>query len=62
VVEQNRDAQLRTLLVAEAGIDPAKLIPLLHYDGTPITARFIRRAIEDKLAALRVVPLKKAVS
>jgi 2-oxoglutarate/2-oxoacid ferredoxin oxidoreductase subunit alpha len=62
VVEQNRDAQLRTLLVAEAGIDPAKLIPVLHYDGTPITARFIRRAIQDKLAALKVVPFKKAVS
>jgi 2-oxoglutarate/2-oxoacid ferredoxin oxidoreductase subunit alpha len=62
VVEQNRDAQLRTLLVAEAGIDPAKLIPVLHYDGTPITARFIRGAIEDKLGALRVVPFKKAVS
>jgi 2-oxoglutarate/2-oxoacid ferredoxin oxidoreductase subunit alpha len=62
VVEQNRDAQLRTLLVAEAGIDPAKLIPVLHYDGTPITARFIRGAIQDKLAALKVVPFKKAVS
>jgi 2-oxoglutarate/2-oxoacid ferredoxin oxidoreductase subunit alpha len=62
VVEQNRDAQLRTLLVAEAGIDPTKLIPVLHYDGTPITARFIRGAIEDKLGALRVVPFKKAVS
>ena len=41
VVEQNRDAQLRMLLVNECGIDPEKLIPVLHYDGTPITARFI---------------------
>ncbi|HQR54374.1 MAG TPA: 2-oxoacid:acceptor oxidoreductase subunit alpha, partial [Burkholderiaceae bacterium] len=40
VVEQNRDAQLRTLLVNELGIDPARLVPVLHYDGTPITARF----------------------
>jgi 2-oxoglutarate/2-oxoacid ferredoxin oxidoreductase subunit alpha len=41
VVEQNRDAQLRTLLVEAFGIDPARLVPVLHYDGTPITARFI---------------------
>jgi 2-oxoglutarate ferredoxin oxidoreductase subunit alpha len=41
VVEQNRDGQLRTLLMNELGIDPGKLVPILHYDGTPITARFI---------------------
>ena len=41
VVEQNRDGQLRSLLINEGQIDPAKLIPVLHYDGTPITARFI---------------------
>jgi len=41
VVEQNRDAQLRTLLMNEGEIDPAKLVPVLHYDGTPITARYI---------------------
>jgi 2-oxoglutarate ferredoxin oxidoreductase subunit alpha len=45
VVEQNRDAQLRSLLVDEFGIDPARLVPILHYDGTPITARFIAGAI-----------------
>ena len=45
VVEQNRDGQLRSLLVNEFGIDPARLIALLHYDGTPITARFIADAI-----------------
>ena len=41
VVEQNRDGQLRSLLVNEFGIDPARLVAVLHYDGTPITARFI---------------------
>jgi 2-oxoglutarate ferredoxin oxidoreductase subunit alpha len=61
VVEQNRDAQLKTLLIAECGVDPARLISILHYDGTPITARFIAREIEQRLAALNVVPLKKAV-
>src|SRR5690349_3811545 len=33
VVEQNRDAQLRMLLVNEGAIDPARLISVLHYDG-----------------------------
>ena len=43
VVEQNRDAQLRSLIVNECGIDPVRLVPILHYDGTPITARFIAK-------------------
>jgi 2-oxoglutarate ferredoxin oxidoreductase subunit alpha len=60
VVEQNRDAQLRALMINECGIDPAKLIRVLHFDGTPVTARFILRAIGDKLAGLNVVPLRKA--
>jgi 2-oxoglutarate/2-oxoacid ferredoxin oxidoreductase subunit alpha len=59
VVEQNRDGQLRTLLVNECEVDPAKLIPVLHYDGTPITARFIIREIAESLAALNVKPIKK---
>jgi 2-oxoglutarate/2-oxoacid ferredoxin oxidoreductase subunit alpha len=62
VVEQNRDAQLRSLVVNECGIDPARLVPILHYDGTPITARFIANAIGDRLDALKVTPLRKAVS
>jgi 2-oxoglutarate ferredoxin oxidoreductase subunit alpha len=58
VVEQNRDAQLRSLVVNECAIDPVRLVPILHYDGTPITARFIARAIGDHLDALRVAPLR----
>ena len=60
LVEQNRDAQLRTLLINEGSIDPARVIPVLHYDGTPITARFITAAIAEKLSALTVTPLRKA--
>lgn len=41
VVEQNRDAQMRSLLILELGIDPARLIPVLNYDGMPITAHSI---------------------
>lgn len=62
VVEQNRDAQLRTLITTECGIDPARLVPILHYDGTPITARFIRTAIGRQARSLDVVPLRKTVS
>jgi 2-oxoglutarate ferredoxin oxidoreductase subunit alpha len=50
VVEQNRDGQLRTLLMNEGGIDPAKLMPVLHFDGSPITARFIADAVGRRMA------------
>jgi 2-oxoglutarate ferredoxin oxidoreductase subunit alpha len=50
VVEQNRDAQLRTLIMTEGQIDPGKLVPVLHYDGTPITARFIAGEIGQLMA------------
>ncbi|MBV9903097.1 MAG: 2-oxoacid:acceptor oxidoreductase subunit alpha [Alphaproteobacteria bacterium] len=49
VVEQNRDAQLQKLIVNECAIDPARFISILHYDGTPITARFITSAIADRM-------------
>ena len=61
VVEQNRDGQLRTLLINELEIDPARLTRVLHFDGTPITARFISGAIADKVGELKVVPFRKAV-
>ena len=59
VVEQNRDAQLKTLLVNEAKVNPTRLISVLHYDGTPITARFIVDQISQSAGARTVVPLKK---
>jgi 2-oxoglutarate ferredoxin oxidoreductase subunit alpha len=59
VVEQNRDAQLRTLLVNEAHINPASLISVLHYDGTPITARYIAKEISEIVSSLNVRPIKK---
>jgi len=61
VVEQNRDAQMRTLLTTEGEIDPARLVPILHYDGTPITARFIVKAISDMLSVVTLAPLRKAL-
>jgi len=58
VVEQNRDGQLRTLLVNELEIDPARLRKVLHFDGTPITARFIAAAITKQVHELAVSPVK----
>jgi 2-oxoglutarate ferredoxin oxidoreductase subunit alpha len=60
VIEQNRDAQLKTLLVNEAKLNASRLLSILHYDGTPITARFIVDQISQHAAARTVVPLKRA--
>jgi len=62
VVEQNRDAQMKTLLVNEAGVNQSRLISVLHYDGTPITARFIVDEIARHASEHTVVPFKKVVS
>ncbi|MDI4635794.1 2-oxoacid:acceptor oxidoreductase subunit alpha [Pelomonas sp. V22] len=56
VVEQNRDAQMRSLLVNELEVAPAKLTKILHFDGTPITARFITEAITRHVHALATTP------
>ena len=61
VVEQNRDAQMRQLLVNELEIDPGWLIPVLHYDGTPITARFITQSITKHVHALAVAPRRERI-
>jgi 2-oxoglutarate ferredoxin oxidoreductase subunit alpha len=57
VVEQNRDGQLRSMLINEFDLDPARLVPVLHYDGTPITARFIADAIASRMKPVRVMPM-----
>jgi len=49
VVEQNRDAQLRSLLILDADADPQKLVPMLHYDGMPINAEFVIDRVEEQL-------------
>ncbi len=56
VVEQNRDAQLRSMLINELEIPPAKLQRVLHFDGTPITARFITQYITDHVHEAVVAP------
>jgi 2-oxoglutarate ferredoxin oxidoreductase subunit alpha len=59
VIEQNESAQLRQLLVNEGEIDPKKLVKVLHYDGTPITARLIAGRIADALSDRKISPLRK---
>ncbi|MDP1953687.1 MAG: 2-oxoacid:acceptor oxidoreductase subunit alpha [Polaromonas sp.] len=59
VVEQNRDAQMHCLLVNELDVDPARLVRVLHFDGTPITARFITGAIRQKMQAEAAVTAPK---
>ena len=62
VVEQNRDAQMRSLLMMDLGIDPAQLVAVLHFDGTPITARFIRREIAARSSTFAAPLTREAVS
>lgn len=50
VVEQNRDAQLRSLLILDGEIDPAKLKPMLHYNGMPISASFVVEKVLEESA------------
>jgi 2-oxoglutarate ferredoxin oxidoreductase subunit alpha len=50
VVEQNRDAQLRALLVLDVDANPRKLVSLLHYNGMPINAGFIVEGILAEIA------------
>ncbi|MEL6697115.1 MAG: 2-oxoacid:acceptor oxidoreductase subunit alpha [Bacteroidota bacterium] len=54
VIEQNRDAQMRTLLIAELDADPQKLIPLLNYDGMPITAARIIAGLKGEKIPVKV--------
>ncbi|MCM2251059.1 MAG: 2-oxoacid:acceptor oxidoreductase subunit alpha [Ramlibacter sp.] len=66
VVEQNRDGQMRSMLINELEIDPARLVRVLHYDGTPITARFIAHAIRERVhgapAGRGELPLSKELA
>ena len=45
VVEQNRDAQLRSMLAIETGVARDNMIPVLDYSGLPLTARVVVDAV-----------------
>ena len=50
IVEQNRDAQLRTLLIYDTEETPAKFVPMLHYNGLPINAAFVVKRVLEEVA------------
>lgn len=50
VVEQNRDAQMRTLLITDINADQNKLVPVLHYDGMPLNAGFVVDKVLEEVA------------
>ena len=50
VVEQNRDAQLRSLLAIETGVPRDNMTPVLDYGGMPLTANVVVTAIANHLA------------
>lgn len=45
VVEQNRDAQLRGMLLMEADVDRERLVSILHYNGLPIASSHVEEAV-----------------
>ena len=58
VIEQNRDGQMRRLLLNETAVDArSKLVPVLEYDGLPVTARKIARVMRDYIKGADVVNL-----
>ena len=50
VVEQNRDAQLRTLLINDIDADQTKLVSVLHYNGMPLNAGFVVERVLEEIA------------
>ena len=59
VVDQNRDAQMRKLLIIECEINPRKMLSYTHYDGMPMTARGAASHIANVLGSSNVTPLRK---
>lgn len=49
VVEQNRDGQMRSLLINELEVDAHKLVPVLNYDGLPLTAKYVHEKITNQI-------------
>ena len=60
VVEQNRDAQMKTLILAEAKVAHTKLASVLCFDGSPITAKFISTKITERLSDKEIAKTAEA--
>ena len=57
VVDQNRDGQLRTMLIIEGNLDPARLVSILSYDGMPVTADLLVQSISAHLEPVRALAM-----
>ena len=57
VVDQNRDGQLRAMLLIEGNLDPARLVSVLSYDGMPVTADLLVHSISAHLAPVRALAM-----
>ena len=52
VVEQNRDSQLKNLLLTETTVPRESLVSIKYYAGQPLGYRFVHKALTDEIAAL----------
>jgi len=55
VIEQNKDAQMRSLLINELEVNPSKLVPILNYNGYPITSDHIIDKIAEHISVKELV-------
>ena len=62
VVDQNRDGQMRTLLISEGGLDPAKLASVRYYAGLSISADCIHEQVLNHYRANKMPRLKEVRS
>lgn len=53
VVEQNRDAQLRSMLMIETATAPSKLISVLDYAGMPLVPKVVVDAVVAQMAGVQ---------
>jgi len=62
VVDQNRDGQMKSLLVNEGQLDPAKLISVLYFGGLSISADTIQRQVSEYYTRLKLPRLMEVKS
>ena len=54
VVEQNRDGQLRRLLMLETAVPKSKIASVLDYGGAPLNAEVVVQGVRDRLGLVPV--------
>ncbi len=62
VVDQNRDSQMKTLLINEGSLDPARLIPITYYGGLSISADTIQSQVSGYFTMKKMPRLKEVKS